>query len=136
LSGLSRFKARLQGWARTLKRDVMTLWFCARHPGAPWWLRLLVVVLVAYALSPIDLIPDFIPLLGYLDDLLLLPLGIWLVVRLMPDAVLAECRKQAADWAQRNEARPVSRAAAAVVLLIWIALASATGYWLLGPERG
>jgi len=136
VSRLSRFKTRLLGWARALKRDVMTLWFCARHPGTPWWLRLLVVALAAYALSPIDLIPDFIPVLGYLDDLLLLPLGIWLVVRLLPAAVLAECREQAAQWAQRNEARPVSRVAAAVVLLIWIALASATGYWLLAPERG
>lgn len=90
---LSRFMARLQGWARALKRDVMALWFCARHPALPWWLRLLTLAIVAYALSPIDLIPDFIPLLGYLDDLLLLPLGIWLVLRLTPPQVLAESRK-------------------------------------------
>jgi uncharacterized membrane protein YkvA (DUF1232 family) len=127
---LSRFTSRLQGWARRLKRDVMTLWCCARHPDTPWWLRALLVCVVAYALSPIDLIPDFIPLLGYLDDLLLLPLGIWLAIRLMPPAILSECRIQALAWEQTP--RPVSRAGATAVLLIWVLTASALAYWLSG----
>ncbi len=125
--GLSRFTARLQGWARSIKRDVMTLWFCMRHPDTPWWLRALMACVVAYALSPIDLIPDFIPVLGYLDDLLLLPLGIWLAVRLMPPAILSECRAQAQAW--DNQPRPVSRAGAVAVVLIWILAAAAVAYW-------
>lgn len=130
MSRLSRFKLRLQGWARTLKRDVMTLWFCSRHPATPWWLRLLMLAIVAYALSPIDLIPDFIPVLGYLDDLLLLPLGIWLVLRLMPAEILAEGRTQAQQWEQQALARPVSRGGAIAVLLIWLLLGTALAWWL------
>jgi len=125
---LSRLTSRLQRWARQLKRDVMTLWCCARHPDTPWWLRGLLVCVVAYALSPIDLIPDFIPVLGYLDDLLLLPLGIWLAIRLMPPTILSECRAQALDW--ENTPRPNSRAGAAAVVLIWVLAASALAYWL------
>lgn len=132
MSVLSRFKTRLQGWARTLKRDVMTLWFCTRHPDTPWWLRVLVLSIVAYALSPIDLIPDFIPLLGYLDDLILLPLGIWLAVRLMPPDVLAACRAQALAWEKQHDRRPTSLAGATTVLLIWLVGAAAIVYWLSG----
>lgn len=132
MSGLSRFKSRLQGWARTLKRDVMTLWFCTRHPDTPWWLRVLVLTIVAYALSPIDLIPDFIPLLGYLDDLILLPLGIWLAVRLMPADILTACRAQALAWEQRHDARPASPAGAAAVMLVWVLGAASVAYWLSG----
>jgi len=126
---LSRFTSRLRDWARQLKRDVMTLWLCARHPDTPWWLRALLVCVVAYALSPIDLIPDFIPLLGYLDDLLLLPLGIWLAIRLMPPAILSECRAQA--LAREDTPRPVSRAGAVAVVLIWVSGAAALAYWLM-----
>ncbi|ANF25715.1 YkvA family protein [Stutzerimonas stutzeri] len=125
---LSRLTSRLQRWARQLKRDVMTLWCCACHPDTPWWLRALLVCVVAYALSPIDLIPDFIPVLGYLDDLLLLPLGIWLAIRLMPPAILSECRAQALAW--ENTPRSISRAGAAAVVLIWVLTASALAYWL------
>lgn len=125
---LSRIMSRLKGWARQLKRDVMTLWCCARHPDTPWWLRTFLFCVVAYALSPIDLIPDFIPVLGYLDDLLLLPLGIWLAIRLMPPAILSECRAQALAW--ENTPRPVSRAGAVAVLLLWVLAASAFTYWL------
>ncbi|EXF43323.1 hypothetical protein BAY1663_04259 [Pseudomonas sp. BAY1663] len=135
MSGQPPFMARLQGWARTLKRDVMALWFCTRHPDTPWWLRVLTVAIVAYALSPIDLIPDFIPLLGYLDDLLLLPLGIWLVLRLMPPGVLAECRSRALAWEAQRAARPVSRAGAVVILLLWLIGAALVGYWLIGRGR-
>lgn len=118
----------LRTWARSIKRQIMVLWFCCRHPETPWLVKALAVCVVAYALSPIDLIPDFIPVLGYLDDLILLPLGILLVMRLMPDGVLDECRLRAADWEQRQEPRPVSRMAAGLVVMIWL-LALACGWW-------
>ncbi|MGH8354656.1 MAG: YkvA family protein, partial [Pseudomonas sp.] len=79
----------LKGWARALQREVIALWFCSKHPATPLAAKLLALAVVAYALSPIDLIPDFIPLLGYLDDLLLLPLGLWLALRLTPPEVLS-----------------------------------------------
>ena len=83
---------RLREWGQRLKQDVVALWFCIRHPRTPFIAKALAVVLVAYAFSPIDLIPDFIPVLGYLDDVLILPAGIWLVLKLVPPDVLAECR--------------------------------------------
>lgn len=125
--------ARLRQWAATLRRQVMVLWFASRHPDMPAGARWLVLLVVAYALSPIDLIPDFIPLLGYLDDLLLLPLGLWLALRLTPPAVLAAAREQAEQWAQQRAARPVSRLAAAVVVLIWLGLGGLL--WWAGRGR-
>lgn len=85
----------LREWARRLKREALTAYYAARHPGTPLLVRLLALAVAAYALSPIDLIPDFIPILGYLDDLVLVPLGLWLVVRLVPSPVLQECRTRA-----------------------------------------
>ena len=113
-------------WAQVLKRDTLSLYYAARDPRTPWLAKLVIGLVVAYALSPIDLIPDFIPLLGYLDDLLLLPLGIWLAIRLLPAEVLAECRARAAQALER----PQSRAAAAVIIAIWIALTVLAGVWL------
>ena len=86
---------RLRQWARRIKRDGVTLWFATRHPDTPWAVKLLGLFVVAYALSPIDLIPDFIPILGYLDDVLLLPGLIWLGVHLLSNDVLIECRERA-----------------------------------------
>lgn len=111
--------ARLKGWARAVRRDVHALWLAARDPRTPWHARALAVAIAAYALSPIDLIPDFVPVLGYLDDAILLPLGILLAVRLVPPEVMAEHRATAAAAA----ARPVSRAGAAFVVALWIAAA-------------
>jgi uncharacterized membrane protein YkvA (DUF1232 family) len=88
--------------------------------------RLLAVVIAAYALSPIDLIPDFIPVIGYVDELLLLPFAIWLVLRLTPDAVIADSRVRAAEVADR----PTSVAAAAVIVVVWITVVTAFGFWL------
>ena len=119
----------IRNWARRIKRDALMLWFARRHPDTPFLTKALCVVTVAYALSPIDLIPDFIPLLGYLDDLLLLPLGIWLAIRLMPPAILSECRAQALAW--EDTPRPVSRAGAVAVVLIWVSGAAALAYWLM-----
>ena len=99
--------ARLKGWARAIRRDVHALWLAARDPRTPWYARALAMALAAYALSPIDLIPDFVPLLGYLDDAILLPVGILVVIRLIPAEIMAECRDRAAEAAARP--RPSSR---------------------------
>jgi uncharacterized membrane protein YkvA (DUF1232 family) len=121
---------RLTAWARRLRRDGLTLWFAAKHPGTPWPARALGVFVVAYALSPIDLIPDFIPVLGYLDDLLLLPGLIWLAIRLVPPAILAECRAQAEQWIAARRATPSSRAGAVLVVALWAVAAAALALWV------
>ncbi|MGZ8219310.1 YkvA family protein [Methylomagnum sp.] len=114
--------------ARALKAETLALYLAARHPRTPWYAKLLVAAIVAYALSPIDLIPDFVPVLGYLDDLILLPLGLALAVRMIPADVLAECRARARD--NLANGKPVSRSAAAVIVAVWIGLAVWGGYWI------
>jgi len=116
---------RLTGWARIVKRDVHALYLASRDPRVPWYAKALALVVAAYALSPIDLIPDFVPVLGYLDDLILLPLGVLLVLKLIPRDIMAECRVKA-DAAQRP---PVSRGAAVVIACIWTAAIGLAG-WL------
>jgi len=118
---LSDWRQRL----RALKREALTVYFAARDPRLPWPVRLLALGIAAYALSPIDLIPDFIPVLGYLDDLILVPLGVALVVRLTPPEILAEARAQAECAA----IRPVSVVAAVVIALIWLLLVAWAGAW-------
>ncbi|WP_315126645.1 YkvA family protein [Comamonas antarctica] len=120
---------RIKSWARRIKRDGVTLWFAARHPGTPWHAKALGLFVVAYALSPIDLIPDFIPVLGYLDDVLLLPALIWLAVKLLPAPVLAQCRAQADAWMAEKGAKPRSLAGAALVVMLWLALGAAAWRW-------
>jgi uncharacterized membrane protein YkvA (DUF1232 family) len=117
---------RAKQWARLIKRDVIALWIAARDPRVPWYAKALAMAVAAYALSPIDLIPDFIPVLGYLDDLVIVPLGILLVVALIPTTLMAEFRERAVAVA----ARPRSTAAAVVIVLIWIAAAVLAGWWL------
>ncbi len=116
---------RLRHWASELKAQLLTLWHCRSHPDTPLAAKLLAALVVGYALSPIDLIPDFIPVLGYLDDLILVPLGIALVVRLIPEHVLTASREKANQWLARNEARSRNYIAAAIILITWAALA----YW-------
>lgn len=118
--------AGLRQWARELKRQTLVVYFVARDPRTPWPLRLLALGIAAYALSPIDLIPDFIPLLGYLDDLVIVPLGLLLVLRRVPAEVLDDARQRAAAAATR----PVSRAMAAIIVVVWIASLTALGAWL------
>lgn len=118
---------RLADWAHALKRESLALYYAARDPRTPWYAKVLAGAVVAYALSPIDLIPDFIPVLGYLDELLLLPLGIWLALRLVPAAVLADARRRA----EATLERPTSRTAAVVIVAVWVACAIALGSWLL-----
>lgn len=117
---------RLKSWARALKRDVVALWIAARDRRTPLAAKLLAGAVAAYALSPIDLIPDFIPVLGYLDDLLLVPAGIWLAARLIPPELLAEFRASAT--AREN---PRSLAGAVAIVVLWLAVAGALGWlWL------
>lgn len=117
--------ANLKTWASALKRDVVALWIAARDPRTPWYAKLMAGAVAAYALSPIDLIPDFIPVLGYLDDLLIVPLGILLVVKLIPPRLMAEYREEAL---KRN--KPVSRAGLALIIAVWLALAAIIGWAL------
>lgn len=124
----------LKGWAKRIKRDGVTLWFAGKHPATPWYAKALGLFVVAYALSPIDLIPDFIPVLGYVDDVLLLPVLIWLTVRLLPANVLADCREQADAWMEAKGARPSSRAGAALIVLLWTGAGAAIWIWLIQPR--
>ena len=116
---------RLREWGRALTRDVHAVWLAARDPRVPWYVKALAALVAAYALSPIDLIPDFIPVLGYLDDLIIVPAGVWLAVSMIPPTIMAEHRATATAAA----ARPGSRMAATIFVTIWIALAAASG-WL------
>ncbi|WP_397475462.1 YkvA family protein [Pusillimonas sp.] len=96
------------------------LWFVRRHPDTPLVAKVLCVFAVAYALSPIDLIPDFIPVLGYVDDVLLLPAMIWLAVRLLPTHVIETCREQAEKWILEDKAKPTSYVAAIAIVIVWM----------------
>jgi len=118
---------KLKQRARRLKADIFALYLAARHPETPWYAKLLVVAIVAYAFSPIDLIPDFVPILGYLDDLVLIPIGIALAIKMVPPSVLAECRARA-QGAMLN-GMPVSRIAGAVIAVIWVTLAALCIVW-------
>lgn len=120
----------LKRWAERVKRDGLTLWFAAKHPRTPWFAKALGIFVVAYALSPIDLIPDFIPILGYLDDVLLLPVLIGLTIRLLPAYVLQDCRHQADDWMRTHGTKPKSRFGGVLIVLIWISLGTALLVWL------
>jgi len=108
--------AKAKGWAKRLKRDVVALWLAARDRRVPLHAKLVAGAVAAYALSPIDLIPDFIPVLGYLDDLVIVPLGILLAIRLVPEPLMAEFRAEAV----RRAERPVSRAGLAFILAVWL----------------
>jgi uncharacterized membrane protein YkvA (DUF1232 family) len=107
---------RLKRWARAVRTEVIALYLAARDPRVPWYAKLVAATVAAYALSPIDLIPDFIPVLGYLDDLILVPLGILLAVRLVPPDLMDEFRAAARDLSEK----PVSRAAAWGIAAIWV----------------
>jgi uncharacterized membrane protein YkvA (DUF1232 family) len=117
---------RAKQWARLIKRDVLALWIAARDPRVPWYAKALAMAVAAYALSPIDLIPDFVPVLGYLDDVVIVPLGILAVVALIPSTLMVEFRERATALVQR----PHSTAAAVVVVVIWIEAAALVAVWL------
>ncbi|NWK52785.1 DUF1232 domain-containing protein [Acinetobacter sp. SwsAc5] len=117
---------RLKQWAKQIKRNVYAVWFVARDPETPFMAKLLALLVAAYAISPIDLIPDFIPVLGYLDDLILVPLGIMLVLRLVPAEVMQRCRLQADAISQK----PSSYIAASVFIALWLLLAYVAYFYL------
>lgn len=125
---------QLKAWARRIKRDGVTLWFAGKHPATPWYAKALGLFVVAYALSPIDLIPDFIPVLGHVDDILLLPGLIWLTIRLLPADVLVDCRNQADEWMRTQGSKPSSRVGAILIVLLWIGFATVIWLWLVRPR--
>ncbi|RRI02746.1 DUF1232 domain-containing protein [Mesorhizobium tamadayense] len=114
-------------WARGIKRDTVALWLAARDPRVPWYAKAAAGAVAAYALSPIDLIPDFIPIIGYLDDLLIVPLGIMLAVKLIPAGLMQELRDEAT-----RSAKPVSKAGLIFIIAIWM-LAAMALLWLFWP---
>lgn len=112
--------AGLKDRAQRFRQQSLTLYLVARHPGTPWYAKAVAAGTAAYAFSPIDLIPDFVPVLGYLDDLVLIPLGIAVAVRLVPAAVMDECRVAAAE--AFRDGMPVSKAAGVAVVTVWVVL--------------
>lgn len=134
----SGWRERLREWARTIKREVAVLWIAARDPRTPIIAKVVAAMVAAYALSPIDLIPDFIPVLGYLDDVIIVPLGIMLALKLIPNHLTAEFRAHA----QLLEGRPTSRAGLTFVLSMWILACAVIIWWGVGlplglnPHRG
>lgn len=120
----------LTSWARNLKRDVVALWIAARSPRTPFAAKLVAGAVAAYALSPIDLIPDFIPVLGYIDDIILVPLGIALAIRMIPVALMAEFRAEAA-----SRDRPASPYVAAFIVGLWLCGFAAGALWLWRQVR-
>ena len=120
-----------RAWARRLKRDALTLWFASSDPRTPWPARAMGAFVVAYALSPIDLIPDFIPVLGYLDDVILLPTLIWATVRMLPADVLTDSRARAEAWIASAATKPRSIAGAIGIVTIWLLAGAALSVWAL-----
>ena len=117
--------AQAKDWARRVKRDAVAVYFAARDPRTPMLARCMALAVAAYALSPIDLIPDFIPVLGYLDDLLIVPLGLLFVIRLLPPQVLVESREKA----DALLSRPRSYLAAAFMVGVWLLCIIGFAYW-------
>ncbi len=114
-------KSFWDGWkqkARQMKRETYALWLACRDPRTPWYARVLAVLVTGYAFSPIDLIPDFIPILGYLDDLVLIPLGVALTLKAIPTDVMDDCRQQAQELI--DQGKPVSRTAGVVIATLWL----------------
>jgi uncharacterized membrane protein YkvA (DUF1232 family) len=122
--GVKGLISKAKTWARALRRDAHAIRLASRDPRVPWTVKLLAIAVAGYALSPIDLIPDFIPVLGYLDDLIIVPLGIWLVIALIPEDLMREYRAMASAAAQR----PVSKSAAIIVVAFWISGAALLGW--------
>ena len=114
--------------ARELKKETYALYLACRHPQTPLFAKIVAACVVGYAFSPIDLIPDFIPVLGLLDDLILIPLGIALVIRLIPPGVFEESRQKAS--AEMASGKPTNRLAAAIIVIVWISLAVLAGYFV------
>lgn len=119
---MSETKPTWRERAQQLKKETYALYLAYRDPRTPWGARIVAALVVGYALSPIDLIPDFIPVLGYLDDLLLVPLGVWLALRLIPAPVMADCRAKAQEALTAE--KPVSWVAAVIIVALWLGAAA------------
>jgi uncharacterized membrane protein YkvA (DUF1232 family) len=132
VDGSSIFR-RLRQWARATKRDLVALYLAARDPRVPCYAKAVAACVAAYAFSAIDLIPDFVPVLGYLDDVVIVPLGILLALKLVPADLMAELRAEAE---RRLDELPVSRVGAAVTVSIWLLAAGAVSWWLADLIRG
>lgn len=113
----------LKEWAKRLKKQIIMLWFASKHPQMPWFPKVIAVVAVAYAFSPIDLIPDFIPILGLLDEAIILPMLIWLAVRFTPQQVILDAEQQANEWLEEHEKGPRNYLVAVLIILMWLTLA-------------
>jgi len=111
---------KLKNWAQLLKMNVLMLWFATKNPNTPWLPKAICIFIVAYALSPIDLIPDFIPVLGYVDDLVLLPILIWMAITLIPNSIILESRIRADLWLIQNQSKPKSYLGVLIVVIIWL----------------
>lgn len=122
---------KLRSWARSLKREIYVLYLATRDPRTPWYAKAFAACVVAYALSPIDLIPDFVPILGYLDDLILLPIGLYFAIKLIPEEVMKESRIKAAD---QNTRLPKNLTAGLIIGLLWLGCAALI-LWLLLKNR-
>lgn len=120
MSRLNEAFNKLKEKAKSLKNEVMALYLAYKRPDVPWYAKLLSILVVGYALSPVDLIPDFIPVVGYLDDLVLVPLGVALVVRMIPPKVMEECREQARD--AFSSGKPVNWISGIIIILVWITI--------------
>ncbi len=127
---MTKLSEKIRQWAKSLKQDVLTLWFCQKHFDMPLTAKVLAIFVVAYAFSPIDLIPDFIPVLGYLDDIIIVPIGIYFTLKLIPEHVLTEGRLQARQWMAQNHSKPKNWYVATLILAIWLLLAYQTWQWV------
>ena len=125
----TRMFARFKAWTEKLKLEVIALWFAYRHPDTPWYAKLVAALVVGYAFSPIDLIPDFIPILGLLDDAILVPLGIWIALKLIPPGAYASARAQAQTWLEGEHAKPRNMLVAAAIVALWIAVLALCALW-------
>ncbi len=113
---------KLKSWAQLLKLDILMLWFATKNSKTPLAPKVVCIFIVAYALSPIDLIPDFIPILGYVDDLFLLPILIWVAIRLIPNSIIKESRFEADQWLTQKQSKPKSNLGLLIIVFIWLAL--------------
>ncbi|MEW6180648.1 MAG: YkvA family protein [Chloroflexota bacterium] len=119
---------RLKSRARLLKRDAYALYIAARDPRVPWYAKVFLGVVVAHTFSPIDLIPDFVPVLGYLDDLIITPLGIALALKMIPAEVMTEARRQSEEMMRQG--KPISRVGAVLVIVVWLAILAIMVWWI------
>lgn len=124
-SSFNNIKAK----AKSLKKEIKALYIAYKRPDVPWYAKLFAILVVGYALSPIDLVPDFIPILGYLDDLVLIPLGVSFAVKMIPNDIMEECRVEAEDVFK--EGKPKNWVAGAAIILIWTAVIGVIVYRIL-----